>query len=101
MQFETILRELGLVRPKASPDEVGPARRFHYRPTPRPRKRLNRLSRPCTVQYHPGREADWEAFYAALWSTSMEAIAGSARLSLRAIARALDQPSPFAPRRDW
>ncbi len=102
MQFESIMRELGLVEPRrVAVQKRDLARRFHYRPVRRPDKRLDRLSRPVTVQSFPRQEAEWEALYAALWSSSMETVAEACRLPFHTITRRLTQASPFAPRRDW
>ncbi len=102
LKFESILQELGLVEPTGEASQRrGLASLFHYRPVKRPDKWLDRLSRPQTLQHFPGHEGGWEAFYAALWSSSMEATAEACGLSLRILARALDQPSPFAPRHVW
>ncbi len=70
LRFESILQELGLVEPQEEPSRRRSlARLFHYRPPRKLDKNLDRLSGPETPQHFPGHEGEWEAFYAALWST--------------------------------
>ena len=77
------------------------SREFRYRPPKEARTELDRHGIPRTRWRDVRTTNDWEALQAALWSTSIRAVAEMSETSFSRVARALDQKSPFAVRKFW
>jgi len=92
MLTEGLRRFFGL-EPEKEPDKE-----YRYRRTREDFSYVDRMGHVRTVRRHLRTADDWEAFYSAVWSSSLEAIAKAAGLPFSRVATGLRAHSPFRVR---
>lgn len=99
----SVLQLLGLAPATVEPTKANAplSREFRYRPTRDSYELRDREGRIKLVRRDVRSSNDWEAYYAALWSSSLKAVADEAGVSFSKVAYGLRQYGPMDVRRFW